>query len=330
MSTTVQSDDVPRPEFKELGRLYNEELAPWLESQEGRRKWARRLRWLIIGLGLGALVALFLFLVTREEEPSGFWFFLMFVAAIGVIAGGNVPIWSLQTEAKQFVMGKLAGFFGFTYEAKPDFGDFDLCKELDLVPSHNSANFEDGLTGTIKGVPFQLVEAHLTERRGSGKSRKTVTVFRGLLLAFPYPPAAEGRVTLWQREQGRWTESEDWRPVKLGDTTFDETYIVHAADAATARRLLEATVRRAFAALLKRRPEEAKAVGLGLGDGCLLLAVDARSDSFEIGKLDHPLAEAGRVQAMVDRFAILFDVVDDFGLEPAAAEAPVVKATPGS
>jgi hypothetical protein len=326
----AESDAVPRPEFQELGRLYNEELAPWLESQEGRRRRARLLRWLIIGFGLGALVALFLFLVTREEEPSGFWFFLMFVAAIGVIVAGNVPIWSLQTEAKQFVMGKLAGFFGFTYEAKPEFGDFELCKELNLVPSHNSARFEDGLTGAIKGVPFQLVEAHLTERRGSGKSRKTVTVFRGLLLAFPYPPAAEGRVTLWQREQGRWAEDEDWRPVKLGDTTFDETYIVHAPDGAAARRLLEPAVRRSFATLIKRRPAEAKAVSLGLGDGCLLLAVDARADSFEIGKLNHPLAETGRVQAMVDRFAILFDVVDDFGLQPAAAETPDAKAAPGS
>jgi uncharacterized protein DUF3137 len=218
----------------------------------------------------------------------------------------------------------------FSYAAKPDFADFALFEDLDLVPSHNNAKFEDGLTGVLKGVSFQLIEAHLTERRGSGKNRKTVTVFRGLLLAFPYPPSAEGRVTLWQREQGRWTEGEDWQPVKLGDTTFDETYIVHAADGATARRLLEPSVRRAFATLLKRRPEEAAAVSLGLGDGRLLLAVDARSDSFEIGKLNRPLADAGRVQAMVDRFAILFDAVDDFRLEPAAAEVPDIKATPGS
>jgi hypothetical protein len=326
----MQSDAVPRPEFRELGRLYNEELAPWLESQEGRRRRARLLRWLIIGFGLAALAAVFFYLVTREEEPSGFWFFLLFVAGIGVVIAGNIPIWSLQTEAKQFVMGKLAGFFGFTYAAKPEFADFELCKEIDLVPSHTSTSFEDGLTGTIKGVPFQLVEAHLKERRGSGKSRKTVTVFRGLLLAFPYPAAAEGRVTLWQREQGRWAEDENWRPVKLGDNTFDETYIVHAADAATARQLLDPGVRRAFGTLLKRRPAEAKAVSLGLGDGRLLLAVDARSDSFEIGKLNHPWAEAGRVQAMVDRFAILFDAVDDFGLQPGAAETPPGKAAPGS
>jgi hypothetical protein len=137
-------------------------------------------------------------------------------------------------------------------------------------------------------------------------------------------------VTLWQREQGRWAEDEDWRPVKLGDAAFDETYIVHAADSATARRLLELAVRRAFVTLLKRRPDESKAVSLGLGDGRLLLAVDARSDSFEIGKLNHPLAETGRVQTMVDRFTILFDVVDDFGLRPVAAEAPDAKAAPGS
>jgi hypothetical protein len=250
----AESDAVPRPEFRELGRLYNEELAPWLESQEGRRKRARRLRWLIIGFGLAALVAVFFYLATREEEPSGFWFFLLFVAGMGVIVAGNIPIWNLQADAKQFVMGKLAGFFGFTYAAKPEFADFALCKEIDLVPSHTSARFEDGLTGTLKGVPFQLVEAYLTERRGSDKNRRTVTVFRGLLMAFPYPAAIEGRATLWQREQGRWTEGEDWRPVKLDDAAFDETYIVHAADAATARRLLDPALRRAFAGTHQTAP----------------------------------------------------------------------------
>src|SRR5262245_57461815 len=79
-----------RPEFRELGRLYNEKLAPWLESQEGRRQRARRLRWLIIGFGLAALVAVFFYLATREEEPSGFWFFLLFVAGMGVIIAGNI------------------------------------------------------------------------------------------------------------------------------------------------------------------------------------------------------------------------------------------------
>jgi hypothetical protein len=282
------------------------------------------LRWLIIGLGMPIVLAGFILLMSRPESSQRIWWLPLLMLAGAIVLAGNFPLWILRTEAKHFVMGKLADFFGFTYEAKPDFGDFDLCKELDLVPGHNSASFEDGLTGTIKGVPFQLVEAHLAERRG----KKTATVFRGLLLAFPYPPASEGRVTLWQREQGRWAEGEDWRPVKLDDAAFDETYIAHSADASMARRLLEPAVRRAFATLLKRRPEEAKAVSLGLGDGCLLLAVDARSDSFEIGKLNRPLADAGRVQAMVDRFAILFDVVDDFRLEPAAAEAPAVKATP--
>src|SRR5262245_51548365 len=156
MSATAQSDVVPRPEFRELGRLYNEELAPWLESQEGRRRRARRLRWLIIGFGLAALVAVFFYLATREEEPSGFWFFLLFVAGIGVFIARNIAIWNLQADAKQFVMGKLAGFFGFAYAAKPEFADFELCKEIDLVPSHTSARFEDGLTGTLKGVPFQF------------------------------------------------------------------------------------------------------------------------------------------------------------------------------
>ena len=64
--------------------------------------------------------------------------------------------------------------------------DIASCSTISAcLPDHSSASFEDGLSGEIKGVPFQMTEAHLTKRTGTGKSKKTVTVFRGLLLSFP-------------------------------------------------------------------------------------------------------------------------------------------------
>ena len=115
-----------------------------------------------------------------------------------MIVVGNVPLWNLQSDVKKFVMNELAGFFKFTYEAKPSFDGVDLFRDLDLLPYHTRASFEDGLKGEIKGVPFQMVEAHLTERRGTGKDAKTVTVFRGLLLSLPC--RFTGPLAVWRRE----------------------------------------------------------------------------------------------------------------------------------
>ena len=48
------------------------------------------------------------------------------------------------------------------------------------------------------------------------------------------------------------------------------------------------------------------------------------ADSFEAGKMNRPLADPGRIQAMVDLFAFPFDAVDAFKLQLAAAPTPPV------
>ena len=312
MTTEATADTPPRPEFLALGGFYKSELEPWLESQEGRRRKARRLRWLIIGGGLALLAVCFYYVVAGEWDD--FWIFAVFFGAIAVVVVGNVPLWNLKSDVKKFVMNELAGFFKFTYEAKPSFDGVDLFRDLDLLPYHTSATFEDGLKGEIKGVPFQMVEAHLRERRGTGKSAKIVTVFRGLLLSLPC--RFTGPLAVWRRENSPRTSNEEWRETPLGDPIFDGAYVVHAANAGAAHERLDAEARRVFTALDRR--DDVDNVRLGLTEGRLLLVVERSADSFEAGKMNRPLADPDRIQAMVDLFAFPFDAVDAFKLQPGA------------
>jgi hypothetical protein len=318
--TETAADTPPRPEFLALGALYKQEIEPWLKAQEGRRRRARRLRWVIIGSG-AALLAAWLYYILANEW-SDFWLFVTFILGIGVLLVGNIPLWSLESDVKAFVMETLAGFFKFSYEAKPEFADFGLFQDLFLLPHHHNKSFEDGLQGEVKGVPFCMVEAHLTERRKSGKNTRNVTVFRGLLLSLPHD-TGEDAVSVWRRDAGQWTEGEGWGEVALGDTAFDRDYIVHSDDAATARRLLDRETRRAFAALDGR--EDVEEVRLGLIDGRLLFAISLGINSFEAGKMNRPLADPNRVQSMVELFAIPFDAVESFKPQP-SADAPQVQA----
>lgn len=318
MTTDADSAAPPRPEFLALGGLYKQEIEPWLLSQEGRRRRARLLRWLIIGGGF-ALLALWLY----EHLASGgsdFWLFVMFILAIAVVVLGNVPLAMLESDVKAFVMEKLAGFFHFTYAPKPEFADFGLFTDLSLLPHHHKAAFEDGLQGEIKGVPFRMVEAHLTERRKSGKNSRNVTVFRGLLLSLPHAAASDALVSLWRRDGGQRMQGGGWHDVALGEEGFDRDYIVHTNDAAAARNLLDRETRRAFAALDRR--EDIDEARLGFADGRLLLVASLGTDSFESGKMNRPLADPNRVQAMVELFAIPFDAVDGFKLQPSVSAAP--------
>jgi hypothetical protein len=317
VTTDADTDAPPRPEFLALGAFYKQELEPWLASQEGRRQKARLLRWLIIGGGLVPLAVLLVAVLTGDW--SEFWFFVIIVLGIVVIAVGNVPISKLQADVKAFVMEKLAGFFNFTYTAKPDFADAGHFIDLHMLPLHDKRNFEDGIDGEIKGVPFRMVEAHLTQRRKSGKSHKDVTVFRGLLLSLPHAPTGDDAACVWRRDAGQWTTGEGWGEVAVGDSAFDGTYIVHSDSQETARRLLDADTRRAFAALDDR--PDVDEVRLGIIDDRLLLTFDLGTNSFEAGKMNRPLADPNRIQSMVELFALPFDAIDAFKLAAAASSA---------
>jgi len=312
VSPDAASAAAPRPEFLGLGAFYKGTLEPWLQDHEGRRRRARQLRWLIFASGYSLLGAWFWYELANDGD--GFWFGLIVVLAIGVLVVGNIALWSLQSDVKNFVMNELAGYFKFTYAPKPGFDGIDLFRDLELVPYHTRASFEDGLKGEIKGVPFQMVEAHLMERRGTGKDAKTVTVFRGLLLSLPCQ--FTGPLAVWRREYSPRTFNDAWRETPLGDPVFDGAYAVHAANAAAARERLDAEARRVFTALDRR--DDVDNVRLGLTEGRLLLVVERGADSFEAGKMNRPLADPDRIQAMVDLFAFPFDAVDAFKLQPAA------------
>lgn len=317
MSTEASAAAVPRPEFLALGAFYKGELEPWLQQHEGRRLRARRLRWLIIGGGWAALLAWLYYLLAVAGDADDFWFWLIFFLAIGIAFAGNIPLMSLQADVKKFVMNALAGFFKFTYEAKPSFDGVDLFRDLDLLPYHTSASFEDGLAGEIKGVPFRMVEAKLTERRGTGKNAKTVTVFRGLLLRLPCQ--VTGPLAVWRREDAPHTLNEEWRECKVDDPFFDQTYIVHAANPELAHQQLDPEARRIFTALDTR--DDIDNVRFGMTANNLLVVVERGADSFEAGKMNRPLADPDRIQSMVDLFAVPFDAVDAFKLQPAAMPA---------
>ncbi len=307
--------NVPRPEFAGLGAFYTREIEPGLEAREGQRRRARLLRWLIIGGGFAGLVAWLYYMTVSSGE--GFWFVVAIILGFIIVALGNLPVIRLKSDVKQFVMSKLAEYFGFAYGAEPDFPDFHLLRELLLVPLHDKRSFEDGLEGEIRGVKFRLVEARLTQRQKRGKNHRNVTVFHGLLLSMAHPTSGEDAIAVWREGAMGWLSTGTLREVSFRDPDFDGDYTVYSRDAAMAQRLLDDAARAAYRDL--DRHESIDSARLGIAEGRLVMAFSTGTDSFEVGKLGRRLADPGRVQAMVEQFAILFDVVDAFGARAAAA-----------
>ncbi len=163
--------------------LMEGELGNWLSSQQAMREEARKKafnRWFFGGLVLLPVLAFLWFL---PSWVGNFKVVLSFFGVMGVSAWGYMPINAAKKTIKIGINSAIAENLGVSYSHDVTPGDeFEAATTYGLLPSYDRSNFEDRWFGSLEGHPFNLYEAHLEERRGSGKNRRWVTVFRGAII----------------------------------------------------------------------------------------------------------------------------------------------------
>lgn len=174
-------------------------LGQWLAEQdavrdETRAKANRRMYW---GIGFAAAVA---FIVIIAGGP------IPLAGQLGFFIGAGGFAWSewtkrpVLTRIKGGINGAIAKALGLDYSTSvSDMRQFDCARAFGLVPTFDKSVLEDQWSGDLRGLPFSLHEAKLTEERGSGKSRRTVTVFAGSLMAIGFARSFNG-TTLIERK----------------------------------------------------------------------------------------------------------------------------------
>ncbi|MFY8048939.1 MAG: DUF3137 domain-containing protein [Erythrobacter sp.] len=158
-------------------------LGQWLEEQTAMRaaakeKAASRWTW-----GAAILMPVLAFLWFGPEGLSSFRGFATLGGMLAVGWWGYQPIAAAKRTVKIGINAAIAQSHGIAYSHDVEPGaEFEAAKRYGLVPSHQRSGFEDRWFGTLSGHGFELYEAHLEERRGSGKNRRWVTVFRGVVI----------------------------------------------------------------------------------------------------------------------------------------------------
>ena len=158
-------------------------LGQFLEEQRSVRADAKAQAW--GRLWKSAVVAIPLMLAVLIFVPFDFVPKLWACGAVGTLILGwtRMPIHTATKRVKVGINEGIAAALGMTYSLDGDGGrEFKLAKRFGLVPSHQKANLEDFWSGELEGHTFMLHEAHLRKRRGSGKNRRWVTVFRGAII----------------------------------------------------------------------------------------------------------------------------------------------------
>jgi len=171
----------------DINALMQGSLGQWLAEQDAMRAEARskagwRWTW-----GAAILMPVLAFLWFGPDGLSSLRGILGIGGAIAVGVWGYQPIAAAKQAIKIGINSAIARSLGIAYDHEVTPGtEFDLARIYGLVPAYDRANFEDRWHGTVSGHPFELYEAHLEQRRGSGKNRRWETVFRGVIIQMAF------------------------------------------------------------------------------------------------------------------------------------------------
>ena len=225
-------------------------LGDWLAEQAAVRDAAREKtnRRRIIVLVLVAALVLLMMAFSGEDfggaVPIG-----MILGALG-FAWAQVPVSRAVKTVKVGINDAIAGALGLSYSHDSEAGTpFELAKSCKLLPVHDRARFEDEWSGQFGDIPFRLHEARLEQRRGSGKDRRWVTVFEGLIMSIGYKRRFHG-TTLLVRDnahRGAFFRKKDSITVdgmqldyaEMTHPDFEDRFDIYTTDQVEARHLID-------------------------------------------------------------------------------------------
>lgn len=299
--------------FGDFARIFQDEIRPALQAREGDRlaavAKARQARYVGGGIGIaGVLIGLIV-----AKLPL-----LAFVAAavgFGYAWWGARDVAKLGKEAKTLLVAPVARQFELSFnEAPGQVASIYRHHDVGIVPDWDRDSYEDLITGTRKGVDFELFEAHLEDRRRSTDSKgrtqtRWVTVFRGQCLRFAFHKAFHGR-TLVTRDAGffnRFGGGKGMQRAMLEDPEFERIFEVYTTDQVESRYLLTPD-------LMQKLVNMEKAFHGGklkccFDDGELLITLQG-SDLFEPGSMFKRLDDPERVRELLSDFAAVFNIID--------------------
>lgn len=286
-------------------------IAEWLDGKAAERAEAKRKMFTVIAIG-GGFSAL-VFVVGLVLDFGGFGYFV--AAACGALTAylANKIRQKMVNELKQEMNGALAKALQIDYSVAAFSGqEFENACEFELLPSFDDKYLADQWHGQIDGTDFLLYEAKLTETRGSGKNRRTVTVFEGVVLRFQFARPFLA-TTLVRRDGFKFTlfgdsksyGGQELERIKMVDPQFEDAFDVYGTDQVEGRYLVHPAYCERLLDLEKEFDGE-KLAALFLG-GDLIVTLHT-GDIFESATLD-PAQDRELLGQTIGQFASIVRLV---------------------
>ena len=290
-----------RSEFSELGKFYEEELAPLMRKQERARREAISQALAIGGVGLVAC----LLIVLLPGDPGNIPFFVFVVVLV-------VAAWRIQAVRKTIsgtVLGRICEWLGLKYVqkiARPEYcADF---RRLTLLPSFDDDHWEDEIRGRRGEADFVVSEAHLKMEDDDDDSSRTV--FHGQVLVVDYHREFLGE-TIVKRDLGVFNRfgkpGRNFQRVGMVSERFEKAFEAWSTDQVEARYLLDPAVLERFEEL--DRLFSGSKLRAAFSQGKLFVAIET-GDKLSVGTMFQTMDTPQRVEQILREFDIIFDLVD--------------------
>ncbi len=297
-----------------IDTLMQGQLGSWLAGQTEARAAAKEKatsRWVRGAVILMPAVGFLWFVPFLSTEIKGA---LAVFGVLGAGMWGYQPIADAKKAIKIGINSAIAASFGLSYhhEVVPG-AEFEAAQTYGLVPDFDRSSFEDRWHGALEGHEFNLYEAVLEEERGSGKNRRWVTVFRGVIIQMGFGRAFRS-TTLLERagEHRKWLglggtsdhvtfdgHRLDW--VDQVHPAFGDVFALFSDDRIEARVLVHPS----YVEHLLRLESAfgAKELRALFAQGTVIIAVEGRN-LFESGAMD-PSTDRARAEEAAAQFAAL-------------------------
>lgn len=258
----------------------------------------------------------------RSSDDSG--------AGLTILVAGLIYGWVTQPKReyargyKEKILPKLAKVFGdFIYEASGKIS-MEKLKPSKIIPSFDNYKSEDYFKGTYKGVGMEFAEMKLTETRGSGKNRRTVTKFKGLCVLLDMQSKKFLGHTTLQRNAGKITEwfkerSSKMKRARMADPEFEKLFDAYTNDQVEARYLIDPLMIEDLKALYEEY--DGKSMSAAWYDSKMLIMISSNHNHFEPADIKIPATDPESVLNMKHEIGQILGIVDRLDLyDPLALE----------
>lgn len=228
----------------------------------------------------------------------------------------------LSRTYKHIVVRRVVGALGqgLTYSpdsrfTKRDFLDMDLFK---LRVEQWRA--EDEIGGRKNAVTYSILEARATRTEGSGKHRRTITIFRGVIVRLDFNKHFHGHTVVVPQSEadilgGLFGETSSRRRKELcrmENVEFEEAFAVYSTDQQEARYILTPKLMD----LIKRARLRLNAgLRMSFHDNSVFVTLPDRRNRFEVKLFGGPVTPENTVGELIEAVRLAEQLIDALDLE---------------